>query len=344
MKNFGKIFTLAVASALAACSGSANKNTEKGEVNVYTQRHYDIDKKVFEDFTRETGIVVNVVTAGADELLAKLETEAELSPCDLFIAVDAGGLTRAKAKGLLQAYTSAVIEKNVMPAYRDTEHLWTGLTMRSRVIAVSTDLKVAEPKNYEDLASPIYKGMILSRSSSSSYNQALLASIIHAGGSETAQNWAKGVVANFARDPQGNDRDQIKDIAAGKGKIALINTYYLGKMQISDDPIEKSALDKVRIIAPNQDNRGAHINVSGAGIAKYAKNKSQAQALLDYLVKPEVQRQFAGANQEYTVDGSFTSEGVLGKLGKFKVDTMPLQILGEKNPEAIQIFDRVGWK
>lgn len=317
----------------------------KGVVNIYTHRHYDSDRMVFDKFEKETGIRVNIVSANADELLVKLENEMELTPCDLFVTVDAARLLKAKEKNLLQPVNSATLNKNIAPQFRDPEGYWFAQTIRGRVLAVKKGLKAANPQmSYEDLASPQWKGKVLMRSSGSEYNQALLASIIAHRGEAAARDWTRSVVANFARPPRGNDRDQVKDIAAGRGEVTLVNTYYLGKMQKSDDPLEKKALSEVEIIFPNQSGYGTHINISGAGVARYSKNRDNAVKLLEFLSRPDIQQEFALNNEEYPVSGKLAAKGILAELGEFVADTLRPESLARYNAPAVRIFDEAGWK
>jgi len=345
---FFRVFlVICITVGLFSCSApkKGEELKDKGVVNLYSQRHYDVDRMVYDKFEKETGIKVNVISAGADELLAKLENEAELTSCDLFLAVDAGNLYKAKQSGLLQPVSSEILNKNIAGQLRDPQGYWYGQTMRARVIAVKKGLKTNYPElDYKDLALPVFKGKILSRSSSSSYNQALLAAIIAHYGEETAFTWAKAVKDNFAREPRGNDRDQVKDIAAGLGEVALINTYYLGKMQKSDDPAEQKALAEIEIIFPGQSGFGTHINLSGAGVAKYARNRENAIKLLEFLAREDIQTEFALNNEEYPVGNKFVSKGILAQLGSFKADSLNLELLGKYNAAAVTIFDRVGWK
>ncbi len=342
-----RLFLACLGLALVSCSSNQGANNQKGqgEVNLYSQRHYDVDRLVYDKFEKETGIKVNVISASADELIAKLTVEAELTPCDLFLAVDAANLFKAKSLGLLQAVQSETLSQSIQPQYRDPEGFWFGQTMRARVIAVAKGLeRELDSLTYLDLAHPNFKGKIVMRSSGSSYNQALLAGLIAHHGEDSARQWAKAVVANFARQPQGNDRDQIKDIAAGVGQITLVNTYYLGKMQKSNEQVEKDALNKVVIIFPNQFSYGTHVNVSGAGVSKYAKNKLNAIKLLEFLARSDIQQEFAANNEEYPVGYTENFQGVLADLGPFKKDTLALELLGKFQNSAIKIFDEVGWK
>lgn len=343
-------FIASLAIFTQACStsnseSSADGVTETQVVNLYSQRHYDVDRKVYDRFEKETGIKVNVISAGADELLNKLSSEAELTSCDVFMAVDAGNLFKAKSAGVLQSVNSEVLSKNIATQYRDPEGFWYAQTMRARVFAVKKGLKSKYPNlTYGDISKPEFKGKVVMRSSSSSYNQALLASIIGHEGEAAGEAWALGVRKNFAREPKGNDRDQIKDIAAGRGEVTLVNTYYLGKMQKSDEEADRKALQSVEIVFPNQQKRGAHINVSGAGVAKYAKNKDNAIKFLEFLSRVDIQKEFAMNNEEYPVSGEFNASGILAELGAFKTDSLNLELLGKYNPAAIKIFDKVDWK
>ncbi|HLV02829.1 MAG TPA: Fe(3+) ABC transporter substrate-binding protein [Acidobacteriota bacterium] len=316
-----------------------------GEVNVYSHRHYEIDATLFEDFTRETGIKVNVVKGNADELIKRLELEGDQSPADLLITVDAGRLHRAKEKNLLQPIQSELVKQRVPSHLRDPEGYWFGLTQRARVIVYSKErVDPAKLSTYEALIEPEWKGRILVRSSSNIYNQSLLASMIATRGKEEALKWARGIVTNMARTPRGSDRDQIKAIASGVGDIALVNTYYLGLMLTSADPQEREAASKVAIFFPNQGDRGAHVNVSGAGVTRSAKNVENAVHLLEFLVDEDAQGLFARANSEYPVNPAVEPSELLQSWGDFKADTLNLPLLGEHNLDAVQIFDQAGWR
>lgn len=338
---------------LWSCAENAKEKTETAEpestvsqeVNVYTHRHYEVDKALFGQFEEETGIQVNVVKASADELIVRLENEGEKSPADLLVTVDAGRLVLAKEKGLLQPISSEVLEANVPGYLRDPEGYWYGQTVRARILAYSKErVDPSELSTYEALTDEIWKERILVRSSSNIYNQSLLASIIAHNGAEMAENWAAGIVANFARKPKGNDRDQVVAISAGQGDIAIVNSYYIGKLFNAEDPGQRAAAEAVGVFFPNQEGRGAHINVSGAGVTQYAPNKENAIQLLEFLSQPEVQKQFADANSEYPVNPEVEASELLQSWGDFKRDTLNLRQLGELNAEAVAIFDRVGWK
>lgn len=333
---------------IAACSSDKKEESttaSNGEVNIYTHRHYEADQKLFADFEKETGIKVNVVNANADELIQKMTLEGENSPADVLITVDAGRLDRAKTAGLLQSIQSATLDSIIAPNLKDVDNQWFGLTYRARVIVYNADEIQADSINtYEALATDAAKNRLLIRSSSNIYNQSLMASIIAYKGEEGALSWAEGVVANMARNPKGGDRDQIKAIAAGEGDLAVVNTYYLGKMLNSSSEEERKIGESVDIIFPNQDGRGTHINVSGAGVAKYAPNKENAIKFIEFMASEEAQKVFAEANYEYPVNDKVEWAKTLQNWGTFKTDTLSLTTLGQNNEQAVKLFDQAGWK
>ena len=317
---------------------------ETKEITIYTHRHYDSDKTIFANFEKETGIKVNVVKANADELLQKLEAEGKQSPADVLLTIDAGRLVRAKQKNLLQSAKSEIIEKSVPENLRDEENYWFSLTKRARIIVYDKNkVNPEDLSTYEDLTSPRWNGKVLIRSSSNIYNQSLLASIIANNGQDSAKQWAAGLVQNMARVPKGNDRDQVKAILAGEGEIGIINTYYLGKLINSKDSLEVEAGNSVGVFFLNQEDRGAHINVSGIGVTKYAPNKEYAIKFIEYLVSKDVQEIFAKANYEYPVNKEASASELLKSWGDFKEDNLPLSKLGELNKDAVIIFDEVAW-
>ncbi len=361
MKNIG-IFSYLVwfAFALASCGGSNTPNTtgepnphsvdstaevKEQVVNLYTHRHYDTDKELFKQFEAETGIKVNVVKAKADELIHRLEREGKGSPADLLVTVDAGRLFRAKEKDLLQAVTSEKLTANISKNFRDKENFWYGLTYRARVLIYdSARSKAANFSTYEALTEEAWKGKVLTRASSNIYNQSLLAGIIAHKGKEGAKAWAQGIVNNMARDPKGNDRDQIKGVVGNVGDVAIANTYYVGKLLNSQDEDEVEVGKKVKVFFPNQETTGTHINVSGAGVTKYSPNKENAIKLLEFLSSKAVQETFASSNYEYPTNPQAEMSDLLKSWGDFKVDTLDLDLLGKHNTEAIMIFNEVNWK
>ncbi|MBW3467460.1 Fe(3+) ABC transporter substrate-binding protein [Arthrospiribacter ruber] len=328
-------------SILLSCGGSSQDDV----VNVYTHRHYEADQQLFDKFTEETGIKVNVVSASADELIQKLELEGASSPADVLITVDAGRLHRAKTKDLLQGVSSETLNSNIPSKYRDPEGNWFGLTYRARIFAYSKDrVNPEDLSTYEALTEEEWKGRVLTRSSENIYNQSLLASIIAHHGKEGAEQWAAGLLANMARDPKGSDRDQVKAVASGEGDVAIVNTYYIGIMLNDSNEEERKAAEKVGIFFPNQGDRGTHINISGAGVTKYAPNKDNAVKLLEFLSNQESQEFLANINFEYPVNPNVDFSDLLKSWGDFKSDELNLSVLGDNNSDAVVIFDKVGWK
>lgn len=346
-QRYYQLFLYAVfAIILASCGGQVSQNQEnntQAEVNVYSHRHYDSDEKLFAEFTKQTNIKVNVIKADADGLMHKMELEGENSPADVLLTVDAARLYRAKEKGLLQTIESEVI-KTAIPAHlRDIDNQWISLTKRARIIVYAKDrVKPEELSSYQALTDAKWKGRILARGSDNMYNQSLLASIIAHEGEEGAKKWAEGIVNNMARTPKGNDTDQVTALMAGEGDLTIVNTYYVAKMMTTEET--KNIGEKIGIFFPNQNDRGAHFNVSGAGIAKYAPNKANAIKLLEFLCSEQAQQIFAEANQEYPVRNGVAASAVLQSFGTFKEDTLDLSLLGKYNGAAVKIFDRAGWK
>ncbi len=315
------------------------------EVNVYTHRHYPSDQVLFAQFEKETGITVNVVNASADELMQKMTLEGNQSPADVLITVDAGRLVRAVDKGLLQSVTSKTLDSIIPLHLRDKDGQWFGLTKRARVIAYAKErIKPEDLSTYENLANNRWKGKILVRSSGNIYNQSLMASLIANNGEEVATGWAKKMVENMARSPKGNDRDQVKAVVAGEGDVAIVNTYYIGKLLNSKDPEEVKSGKGVGIFFPNQEGRGTHINISGAGVAKFSPNKDNAVKFIEFLASDKAQEVFAKANYEYPVNENVEISPLLKSWGVFKEDTLLLSALGKNNKKAVLVFDSVGWK
>jgi iron(III) transport system substrate-binding protein len=327
---------------------AANGNTgdkASNEVNVYSARHYDVDAVLYDRFTQETGIKVNLVDGKAEELIERIKREGASTPADLFITVDGGILNNAKESGILQPVESDVINKQVPKKLRDTDNQWIGLATRARIIAYSKErVKPEELSTYEDLASEKWKGKVLVRSSTSMYNQSLLASLIAIGGEQKAEEWAQGIANNLARDPEGGDRDQAKAIVAGIGDVAIMNTYYVGLMSQSADPEEVKVAEQIGVFFPNQDTTGTHRNISGAGLTKHSKNKENAIKLIEFLTAKEAQETIAEQNFEYPVNESAKLPGIMASWGEFKAQDIDFAKLGELNKKAVEIMNKVGWK
>lgn len=316
------------------------------EVNVYSARKEALIKPLLDKFSAETGIKTNLITAKADKLLTRMINEGRNTPVDLFITVDAGRLHRAKEANLLQPINNSTIEKTVPAHLRDSDQYWVGLSQRARVIFYAKDrVNPAELSTYEDLANSKWQKRICIRGSGNIYNQSLVASMIAVNGQAETQKWANALVGNFARDPKGGDRDQIKAAAAGQCDLAIANTYYYGKMLSSKkDDGQVAAANKMGVFWPNQSDRGVHVNISGAGISKYSKNKENAIKLLEYLLSDEAQSWYASVNYEYPVSQSAKISGLVAQWGNFKADTLNLSKLGQFNSDAVKTMDKAGWK
>ena len=281
----------------------------------------------------------------AGVVLERLNTEGENTEADLFITADAGNLYQAKEAGHLQAVDSDELEANIPEKYRDTDNEWFGLTKRARVIVYSKDrVKPEELSTYEALTEEQWNGKVLVRPSENMYNISLLASFIEVNGVDEAKEWAKGLVNNMARDPQGNDRDQAKAVVAGEGDVAIMNTYYMGLMLNSEDEEEKKVAEQLGVFFPNQDTTGTHVNISGIAMTKASKNTENAQKLMEFMSEPSAQEKFASVNYEYPVNESVEPNELLQSWGEFKEQDINLSALGENQQEAIRIFNEVGWK
>ena len=320
---------------------------EVQEVNLYSQRHYSVDELQYENFTKLTGIKVNVTKANADELIQRLKNEGDKTEADLFITVDVGKLWQAGNMGLLQKISNDIINPDINSTLLDKNNFWIPVTYRSRVLVYSKErVNKNELSTYEDLASEKWKNRILVRSSSNSYNQALMSSLVANLGSVETQKWSEAIVKNFARDPKGNDRDQVKAIAAGQGDVAIVNSYYIGLLLSSKNEEELNAGKSVAVFFPNQgeNQRGAHVNVSGIALTKNSKNKENAIKLIKYLQSDEAQKTYINNTYEYSVNPSISPNDIVKEWGEFKIDDLDLNLLGSKRDEAIRIFDKSGWK
>ena len=334
-------------SSILILSSCVETTKESNEINLYSQRHYKVDEKQYETFEKETGIKVNVVKANADELIERLKNEGKNSPADLFITVDAGKLQKAKDLDLLQKISSPIINQNVDIDLKDVNGYWIPITYRARIIVYSKDrVDVGELSTYANLTDKKWKNKVLVRSSSNAYNQALLSSIVANRGEEAATNWASELVKNFARDPKGNDRDQVKAITAGQGDLAIVNSYYIGLLLSSENDEEIKAGNSVGVFFPNQgeEESGSHINVSGIGLAKNAPNKENAIKLMEFLTSESAQKTYTNTSYEYPANLNVEPNEIIKKWGSFKKDILDLNQLGVFRNKAIEIFDKSGWK
>jgi iron(III) transport system substrate-binding protein len=314
-------------------------------VNIYTARHYESDKTLYALFQEQTGIKVNAVKAGAPELIDRIKREGAATDADLFITVDGGILHAAKTAGILQAIASPSVLQNVPTKLRDKDNAWVGISTRARVIVYSkARVKPEQLSTYEDLASPKWKGKVLARPSSAMYDQSLLASLIALDGEAKALEWVKGVAANFARPPKGNDRSQARDIAAKLGDVALMNTYYIGQMLHSNDPEEVKAAQELGLFFPNQESTGTHLNVSGVALTKHAKNRANAIRLIEFLTSVQVQETLSAENYEFPVNPKARKHPLLKSWGVFKTQDIDFSILDSHKATAIRFFAEGGWK
>ena len=319
------------------------------EVNVYTSRHYDSDDALYEEFTQETGIKVNIISGKGSALLQRLKAEGKNSPADIFFTVDAGNLWKVQKEGLFQSIQSEKVLTEVPENLRGPNDEWTAIAKRARVIFYNPENisdELVENFNYDDLADQKWNKKIVIRSSNNMYNQSLVASLIENIGEEETEKWAKKLVGNFARKPQGNDRSQIIAVANGEADLAIANSYYIGIMLSGSAGQEQlEAAKKVKMIFPNQDNRGAHINISGAGILKNAPNKDNANSFIEFLISKRVQKYMIDKSYEYSVLNDVAPSSEIAGFGtNFKEDQTSVRSFGELNPDAVKLMDRSGWK
>jgi iron(III) transport system substrate-binding protein len=314
------------------------------ELNLYSARHYQTDEALYSEFTRQTGIKINRIEGKEDELLERIKNEGAHSPADVLLTVDASRLATAHEMGLFAPLKSKILDQRI-PANLRTED-WFSFSTRARVIVYAKgSVKAEAVQNYADLAQPRLKGKLCTRSGSHPYNLSLMASFIAHHGEAKAEEWARGMVANFARSPKGGDTDQIRAVAAGECEVALANTYYVARLMRSDKPDDRKVMEKVAVVWPDQQSFGTHINVSGGGMLKHAPHKDAALKFLEYLASDEAQRFFADGNNEWpVVVGVKVNNPALATLGKFKADALPVGSLAMYRSKAQVIFDRVGYR
>lgn len=330
--------------AAAALTAGTFAAYAEGEVNLYSSRHYDTDERLYSDFTEATGITVNRIEGKADELIARMQAEGRNSPADILITVDTSRLTRAKDAGVLQSVDSEVLETRVPSNLQDSDNEWFAFSQRARIIFYDKNDVANPPMDYVSLADPAYKGLVCHRSSSNVYSQTLLASVIENHGEEAATEWAQGMVDNFARDPQGGDTDQLRGIISGECDISVANTYYFARAIRTDVSGVSADIDQIGWIFPAQDAEGAHMNLSGGGVAAHAPNRDNAIKFLEYLTSDQAQQYFSAGNDEFpAVEGVALSESVAA-LGEFKADDVDLSAVAKNLPAAQRIFNTVGWK
>ncbi len=337
----------AVVAGIASSLGMPLESRAQEKVlNLYSARHYQTDEALYSDFTKQTGIKINRIEAGDEQLLQRLKAEATNSPADVLLLVDAARLWRAQIDGLFQAVDSKVLNERIPAQLRSNDGTWYGFSTRARVIVYDkTKVKPEDIDSYEELADPKNKGKVCTRSGSHPYNLSLIGSLVERLGEPKAEQWAKGMVSNMARPPRGGDTDQIKAVAAGECGVAIVNSYYWVRLMRSSDPKDKEVVSKVGFIWPNQSTSGTHVNISGGGVAKNAPNKANAIAFLEYLASPSAQTYFANGNNEFPVTkGATLINAELTSLGKFKQEQVSVATIGKNQVAAQRILDRVGYK
>jgi iron(III) transport system substrate-binding protein len=332
---------LALAGLVAVAAPAANA---QGVVNLYSARHYQTDEAFYANFTRETGIRINRIDGREDELFERIRNEGASSPADVFITVDGSRLELADKAGLFQPVQSKALEARI-PAHLRTPD-WLAFSTRARVIVYNkAAINPQWVQTYEDLADPRLKSQICVRSGSHPYNLSLGASLIAHDGEAKTEQWARGVVANFARAPKGGDTDQLRAVAAGECGVALVNSYYVARLMRSSDAADQKAMAALAVVWPNQQGRGTHVNVSGAGVVKTAPNRANAIRFLEYLASDAAQVYFADGNNEWPVVASVKVRNpALEALGTFKADTLPIEKWAPLTPAAQKVFDRAGWR
>ncbi len=318
---------------------------QAGQVNIYSARHYDADQQLYDAFTAETGIEVRVLEGNSDQLVERIRREGVASPADVLITVDAGRLWRAEQAGIFQQVESEILEQRVPDHLRHPDGLWFGFSQRLRVIFYNPErIDADQVSTYEALADADLPDRICIRSSNNVYNQSLLAAMIEIHGRDGAEQWARGLVANLARPPQGGDTDQIRAVAAGECDIAVANHYYYLRLLDSDNADDRAVSESVAVMFPNQDTRGTHVNIGGAGVTAHSANRDEAVKFLEFLSSQSAQRIFAGANYEYPVVEGIERHESLAGWGEVRLDTLSIEALGRHNPEAVRIADRVQWR
>ncbi|WP_300543398.1 extracellular solute-binding protein [Maricaulis sp.] len=356
MKSANILAAAAVSALLAACSQpqtpddtsapAPETDTEPRVVNVYSARHYRSDAAVYEAFTQATGIEINLIEANGDQLIERVRADGARSPADVIVTVDAARLHRAEEAGLFAQTEFSEFVPAVPANLVDPDGYWIGFAKRARVIAYSSSrVQPGEIETYEDLADPRWDDRICVRQSGNAYNQSLLASIVARLGEDEAEAWAAGIVDNMARPPQGGDIAQIQGVAAGDCDVAITNHYYYALMANSGEAANRAAAGAVTLFFPNQDSSGAHVNISGAGIAANAPHPEEAREFIAFLLTPDAQRMFAEMTNEIpVVEGVEWDNPTLEAMMPFTGDSRNVSELGDHNATAQRIFDRVGWQ
>lgn len=335
----------ASAAAVAACTPPAATEREANFVNIYTARHYDADQALYRGFQEATGVEVRALTGNAEQLLERLRTEGEVTEADLFVSADAGNLWRVKDAGLLRNVTSPALEQNVPARLRDPDGAFWGFSKRARIIVYRRDaVRPEEVPGFDALATERFRGQVVARSSTNTYQLSTLSSRIERLGAENARAWAQGVRNNFVRDPAGSDTDQIRAVAAGEAQVSFCNHYYYLRLTRSQDPADRQVVERVGFIWPDQASSGTHVNISGGGVTLHAKRPGRAQQFLEYLVSDAAQTMLAPLNVEFPIRPQIAPAPDLAAMGAFREEDIPLDALGRHQAEAARIFEAVGWR
>ena len=342
-----RIFSCAMVAILGVgLSGHADAQS----LNLYSARHYQTDEALYSNFTKATGIRINRIEAGDEALLERLRSEGSSSPADVLLLVDAARLWKAQTEGLFRPIRSTYLESRIPESLRASAEAegtaWFGLSTRARVIVINPRrIEQNLVRSYADLANPALKGKLCTRSAAHPYMLSMIAAIIEHNGEESATRWAQGVVANFARQPRGGDTDQIRAVASGECSVALTNSYYLVRLMRSDKPSDRDAMARLKTVWPDQAGHGAHMNITGGGVVRHAKNIDAAVKFLEYLASDEAQRHLADGNNEWpAVPGVSIDNPALAELGPFKADPLPVAALSRSQAAAAKLIDRVGWR
>lgn len=341
---------LLAAAAFTACLSFGPAQAQDNVLNIYSARHYKTDESLYENFTKATGIKLNRVDADDAGLLARLQSEGKASPADVVLLVDAARLWRAEVDGLFQPVKSKVLESRIPAQLRGKDSgqgsPWFGFSTRARVIVYDKQkVQRSEVDTYEKLADPVNKGRLCTRSGSHPYNLSLFGAMLEHNGPVATENWLKGLVANMARAPKGGDTDQIRAVASGECGVALTNTYYLARLMRSDVPADRSTMERVGVVFPNQADHGTHVNIAGGAVARYARNVPGAVKFLEYLASDQAQAYFADGNNEWpVVAGPRLPNPALDSFGKFKMETVPVSVIGMNQVKVQQMLDRVGYR
>lgn len=333
------VIALAASAVLSPAAAIA-----EGELNLYSSRHYDTDERLYSDFEEMTGITINRIEGKADELITRMQAEGENSPADVLLTVDTSRLERAKGAGVLQSIDSDTLEATLPDYVQDEDNQWFGFSQRARILFYDKDAVEKPPMTYQDLANPEFEGMVCIRSSSNVYTQTIVSALIEHLGYDATLDWAKAVVGNFARDPQGGDTDQLRGIVSGECKVAMSNTYYFARAIRKDVSGLSPDIEKVGWVFPNQNSIGAHMNLSGGGVAAHAPNKENAIKFLEYLASPQAQQYFSAGNDEYPAVPGVAISPSVASLGFFKPDDLDATAIAGNVADAQKLLNEAGWE